>query len=193
MESNPHGSAFPTPGPYTWEDFVALADDDGRELDDGHLVEVEAPTKLHEWIVAQLVFFMTGWARAQRAGVVFASGYKVKVRAQRGFMPDVQFFRQSKLHLLDDQGLSRGAPDVAVEVLSPTSRRYDRVRKMTSYAEIGVTEYWIVDGEARTLERLVLQGGHYVVREALEGDTVFQRDALAGLEIPLAELWQLPE
>lgn len=178
---------------YTWDDFVALDEDDLRELDDGVLTEIEVPTKLHEWIVAQLVFFLAGWARANKAGVVFASGYKVRIRKNRGFMPDVQFMRTAQLSLLDDQGLTRGAPSLVVEVMSPSSRRYDRVKKLASYAEIGAGEYWIVDGEAQTLERLVLQGESYVVREVHDGDDLFRPDGFDGLEIPLGELWKVPE
>ena len=47
-----------------------------------------------------------------------------------------------------------GTPDLVVEILSPSSRRYDRVTKLRWYAQLGVPEYWLVDPDARTLERL---------------------------------------
>jgi Uma2 family endonuclease len=55
-------------GPYTWDDFVALEEDDLRELIDGELVEVEAPTKLHEYIVWLLSHHLGAWALPRKAG-----------------------------------------------------------------------------------------------------------------------------
>jgi Uma2 family endonuclease len=80
-------------GPYTWDDFVRLEDDDRRELIDGELVEVEVPTRLHEYIVWLLSYFLAQWARPRRAGYGVASGFKVRISERRGVMPDVQFFR----------------------------------------------------------------------------------------------------
>jgi Uma2 family endonuclease len=182
----------PTPGPYTWDDFLALADDDRRELIDGHLLEVDVATLPHEEIVATLITFLGAWARAQepRAGRVLASSYKVKISARRGVMPDVQFYRTGNDAPAGQlQGLTGGRPDLAVEVVSPSGRRYDRVVKLAWYASIGVPEYWIVDPEARTLERLVLDGEHYVIVEALSDEDVFTPASFDGLVVPLRELW----
>ena len=95
-----------------------------------------------------------------------------------------------ELRRLEDQGLVRGHPDVVVEVVSPTSRRYDRMKKLQWYAQLGVPEYWLVDPEAQMLERLVLRDGVYAIVESLAGDEVFRPASFEGLEIPLARLWE---
>jgi len=178
---------------HTWREFVALPDDDRRELIDGVLLEIDVPTKLHEWIVATLVFHLGGWAMQRRAGIVLASGYKIRVRDDRGFMPDVQYFRRGG-RPLPSEGLDDGAPDLAVEVVSPTSGRYDRIEKLHGYAEIGVPEYWIVDPERQTLERFVLDAcGAYERADVSTGDSTFEPPSFRGLVIDLAELWRLPE
>jgi Uma2 family endonuclease len=175
---------------YTWDDFLELEEDDRRELIDGELVEVEVPTRTHEEIVALLVYYVTAWVMAGRGGHVLASGYKVRIGERRGVMPDVQFFRRgngpSPEH---EKGLASGHPDLAVEVISPSSQRYDRVTKLRWYAQIGVPEYWLVDGNARTLEQLVLRDGAYVIAASLEGDETFRPESFEGMEIPLARLW----
>jgi Uma2 family endonuclease len=178
---------------YTWQDFIALDDEDKRELLDGRLVEMDVPNRLHEWIVATLVHHLRAWAMARKAGVVLASGYKVRIREDRGFMPDVQYFARGG-RPLPHQGLDAGAPDLAVEVISPASIRYDRKQKLEGYAEIGVPEYWIVDPEGRTLERLLLVSpGVYRTAERLDGAVDFAPESFPGLVIALGELWQLPE
>jgi Uma2 family endonuclease len=50
------------PGPHTWDDFIALDDEDLRELIDGELVEVEVPTNAHERIVSLITYFLEAWA-----------------------------------------------------------------------------------------------------------------------------------
>ncbi len=181
----------PRPVGYSWEDFVALDEDDPRELVDGALMEIDVPTVLHEWIVGMLVHRLLEWVLPRKAGVVVPSGYRVRIRRNRGVMPDVQFFRAGRA--LPAAGLDSGAPDLAVEVVSPTSGRYDRVEKLHWYASIGLPEYWIVDAERHTLERLVLDDqGTYRMVDALAEDAVFRPESFPGLAIELAELWKVP-
>jgi Uma2 family endonuclease len=177
--------------PYTWDDFVALDEDDPRELIDGELVEVEVPKGKHEQIVALLCFFLGAWADGGRGGRILASGYKVRVSDRRGVMPDVQFYRKgNEASREQDDGLVDGRPDLVVEVVSPSSQRYDRVTKLRWYAQLGIPEYWIVDSAIRTLERLVLQDGTYAIAASLADDETFRPESFEGLEIPLSKLWQ---
>ncbi len=182
-------SAIHQPGPYTWDDFVALDEDDLRELIDGELVEVEVPTRKHERLVPLLSHYLVSWAEVHGGGEVLGSGYKVRITQKRGVMPDLQYFRPGHEPVNQEQGLAEGHPDLVVEIVSPRSIRYDRVVKMNWYASIGVPEYWIVDPEARTLERLVLEGDRFKIADALSEDEVFRPASFEGLEIPLAKLW----
>ena len=181
------------PGPWTWDDFVGLVESDRRELLDGHLFEVEMPTDLHENIVAELACDLTVWAR-QHGGRVLASGYKVRVTAKRGVMPDVQYYRPGRV--LGRQGLTEGAPDLVVEVISPTSRGIDRVTKLGYYQQIGTPEYWLVDPESGTVEVYALDTGRWWLRERAiwpvgedTSDGVLRPASFAGLEISLERLF----
>ena len=175
---------------FSWDDFVALPEGDRRELIDGALVETEMPNAAHELILPLLCHFLVAWALARQAGRVVASGYKVKITDKRGVMPDLQFFRSDNPARVSGAGLDAGRPDLAVEIISPGSVRYDRVVKLGWYASIGVPEYWIVDPASRTLERLVLSGDASTIAHALSEDDVFRPPSFEGLEIPLAVLWQ---
>lgn len=178
-----------TLGPYTWRDFLALDEDDRRELLDGRLVETEVPTRTHERVVAALIALLGRWSWTHDVGEVLASGYKLRVDERRGVMPDVQLYRRGNLPQGQEEGLERGRPDLVVEVVSPTSRSRDRVQKLNDYAALGVPEYWLIDPEERTLERLVLTAGAYTIAEALAGDATFRPAGFEGLEIDLALLW----
>jgi len=183
---------LPAPGEWTWDDYVAIADeDDTRELVDGYLVELEMPTEEHEYAVAMLIIVLGNWA-VPRGGRIYGSGYKVKVSAKRGAMPDVQYYRPGRRP--PSQGLSEGTPDLAVEMISPSSGRADRVMKLEWYRSIGVPEYWLVDPLEHTLTRYVLSAdGHYSVMDTLADDAVFEpTTTFPGLSIPLATLWSMP-
>jgi len=175
---------------YTWDDFIALDDEDRRELIDGELVEIEVPTFVHEEIVAGLVYFLRAWVEVGHGGRVVGSGYKVRVSDRRGVMPDVQFYRAGNdAPVAQQQGLVSGRADLVVEIISPSSGRYDRVKKLRWYAQLGVPEYWLVDPVARTLERLVLRGETYEIATSLEDADTFRPESFDGLEIPLVKIW----
>ena len=176
-------------GAYTWDDFIALEDEDQRELIDGELVEIDVPTFAHGCAVARLIAVLANWGDVH-GGRAIASGYKVRVSERRGVMPDLQFYRRgNEISADQNQGLVRGRPDLVVEVVSSSSRRYDRVKKLNWYAQLGVPEYWIVDPETRTLERLVLRDGGYLIAVSLEGDETFRPHSFHGMELPLPKLW----
>ncbi|MDP1822432.1 MAG: Uma2 family endonuclease [Archangium sp.] len=181
-----------TPAPaVTWKDFLALPDDDRRELIEGRLVEIDVPTQLHEHIVAMLIYWLMAWRKSGGGGRVLASGYKVRIGDDYGFMPDVQYFKPGRV--VPEQGLTEGGPDLVVEVMSPSSGRYDRVEKLNGYASIGTAEYWLIDPEQRTLSRYVLAATRrFVLEDALEGTAIFKPSTFAGLAIVLSELWSLP-
>ncbi len=177
-------------GPYTWADFIELGEHDRRELIDGQYMEAEVPTRTHERIVATLIAILVHWSWSKNAGEVLASGYKVRIHDRRGAMPDIQFYARDNLPEGQEKGLERGRPDLAIEVISPTSRSKDSVQKLQDYASIGVPEYWLIDPKERTLQRLVLRAGVYSIVEALEGEVVFRPDAFEDLEIDLERLWR---
>jgi Uma2 family endonuclease len=76
-----------------------------------------------------------------------------------------------------------------VEIVSPSSQRYDRVKKLRWYAQLGIPEYRLIDPTARTLERLVMREGAYVIATSVTDDETFSPESFDGLSIPLTELW----
>ena len=187
----------PSPKRVTWEEFVALPDDDRRELIDGELVETEIPTEYHEFLVVMVAHLLTAWA-LENGGRVVGSGYNSRVGDRRGVMPDVQYYRAGRAR--QDQARTDGGPDLAVEVISPGSIRYDRVKKLEYYRRIGVPEYWIVDPEEQSLMRFVLgehpdvPGKVWITTHALTAeDREFAPPSFPGLVIDLPQLFTMPE
>ncbi len=177
----------------TWNDFIRLPDDDRRELIDGRLIELEMPRKLHEWIVMLLGHYLTTWALKTGAGLVLGPAYKVRINERRGVMPDIQLLSHETFENAPDSGLDNAHPELVVEIISPSSKSYDRITKREYYAALGVPEYWIVDCDAKKLERLVLGVGGYHTAQTASGNAVFKPTGFKGLKIPLAQMWSPPK
>jgi Uma2 family endonuclease len=86
---------------------------------------------------------------------------------------------------LDDRGC-KGAPDLAIEIVSPSTARYDRIVKFNKYREAGVREYWIADPEERAVFAYVLKNGEYTAAVYEETAPV---TVLPGFEIDLASIF----
>lgn len=148
------------------------------------------PTKWHEAMVAFLIHHLWTWSRKRRLHVL-GSGFRVRISDKSGALPDVQVLTEQTFREAGKNGLERGRPELVIEVISPTSRAHDRVRKVDWYARIGVPEYWIVDVDGRSLERLVLDGQTYRIAQHAAGDVVFRPKSMRGLALDLSELWAL--
>jgi Uma2 family endonuclease len=138
----------------TIAEWEALPEDDSGELVDDVLVEEEVPDFIHEAIIAWLQATLRAWV-LPRGGYAFGSEAKFVVGPRRGRKPDLSVFFQAR-GKVPRRGAGRIAPDIMVEVLSPTPRdgRRDRVEKVDDYAAFGVAFYWIVDPEQRSIEIL---------------------------------------
>ncbi|MCC6552972.1 MAG: Uma2 family endonuclease [Polyangiaceae bacterium] len=173
----------------TLEQWADLDEDEPGELVDGRLVEEEVPTHLHEIVVAWLIEQLRRWARP-RGGWVFGSEHKLALGAGRGRKPDVTLYRAGA-PLRRRDAVSRAAPDLVVEVVSPRPRdvRRDRLEKLHEYAQLGVRSYWLIDPEARLVEMCVLgpDGLYVLARSAAAGKV--QPPELEDLELDLDDLW----
>jgi Uma2 family endonuclease len=76
--------------------------------------------------------------------------------------PDILYIATDRLSIISERAIE-GAPTLVVEVLSPSTAHLDRDRKMKLYAEHGVSYYWIVDPESRSVEAYALAGGEYAL------------------------------
>ncbi len=134
---------------YTLDDYYALPDDQRVELIDGVFYDMSAPSAIHQIILGDLYILFRECA--DRHGMpchVFLSPFDVRLDRDNYTMvqPDLVIF----CHDFDiDMKRYEGAPDLAVEILSPSTRRKDLTLKLFKYEQAGVREYWVVDPKVR--------------------------------------------
>jgi Uma2 family endonuclease len=122
------------------------------ELVDGELLVTPGPTGWHQLAVGRLLVELMAYVDAQGLGVVLASPSDVELEVERITQPDVYVFSENEWARVRTEGWPVRELLLAVEVLSPSSSRYDRVVKRPLYTT-HVPEYWIVDIDARVIER----------------------------------------
>jgi len=103
--------------------------------------------------------------------------------------PDILFVRTERLDIIGDDYVE-GAPDLVMEVLSPSNWLYDRREKMQAYREGGVAEYWIVDPRARTIEVYVLEQGAYRLVNQYGPGEVAQSLEVVGFHVSLDDVFR---
>jgi Uma2 family endonuclease len=129
---------------FTYEDLKLIPPDRNRyEIVDGELFATPAPTTLHQRIVGNFLTALHHHVRRHRLGEVFVAPVDVVFAKGTVLEPDVLFVSSSRLHYIGEDNLS-GPPDLAVEVLSESTKRLDREVKMKQYALHGVNDYWLV-------------------------------------------------
>ncbi len=151
----------PPQGSWTYEDYAALPDDGRRyEIVNGVLVMAPAPTPEHQDIVGEIYVALRAYVKLAGLGRVFMGPLDVQLSPENTFQPDLVVLLNAHLERVAEKKIS-GAPDLAVEIASPSTAAYDRLTKYEKYAQAGITEYWIVKPTRRTVEVLVLERGEY--------------------------------
>ncbi|HEY3915449.1 MAG TPA: Uma2 family endonuclease [Verrucomicrobiae bacterium] len=173
---------------WTYEEYYNLESDQRYEVIDGSLLMAPAPDTWHQDWLNQLNVFLTLYLRKKKnPGRLFIAPVDVVLDDENVVQPDLVFVAEKNLHILQRRAVF-GAPDLVVEMISPSSVRRDRYEKMSLYARFGVKEYWIGDPANRSLEILTLTGDRYVLHCSAEEKGKLTSLVLTGLEFDLSEL-----
>lgn len=141
-----------SPGRWTREMVLALPDDGNRyELFDGELVVTPAPAMIHQVALKRLLDAIEPYVRANRLGETFWSPADLRLGGEQLAQPDLFVLPFLPGGRLDWD--SAPDPILVVEVLSPSTARFDQIVKRRRYQRAGIPEYWVVDLDARAVER----------------------------------------
>ncbi|MGE3618595.1 MAG: Uma2 family endonuclease [Gemmatimonadales bacterium] len=137
---------------WTRADVLALPDDGNRyELVDGELLVSPSPRPLHQLAVGAFYDRIKPYVRASQLGTVLFSPADLDLRSEQLLQPDL-FVLDAEPGRPFREWADAGIPRLVVEVLSPSTARFDRITKRRRYQRSGVPAYWIVDPDARLVE-----------------------------------------
>jgi Uma2 family endonuclease len=177
-------------GRVTFDEFLAWADEDTRaEWVAGEIIMPSPAAYRHQRLADFLIGVLLPFVEVHDLGVVCSAPFLMRIGATAR-EPDLLFVAREHLARLRATYLD-GPADLAVEIVSPESRRRDREVKWAEYAAAGVAEYWIIDPDARWAEFWVLESGEY--RAAWAGAAGrYEAQAVPGFWLQVEWLWQEP-
>jgi Uma2 family endonuclease len=174
----------------TWDEFLALPDETrNASLIDGRVI-VNPPNAQHERVVGNLWVLLKTWLRQEPGRGEVSTQQPVKVNDRRGYQPDFGWYPEERCASPGEPASFTGLPGLVVEVLTPSTRRLDPLRKRIDYERVGVGEVWFVEAQDR--EILVCQRSEpsepFTQLELGEDDKLTS-PMLPGFEIKVAELF----
>ena len=177
----------------TYEDYAKTPEGERWELIDGELINKDLimappPKRAHQRNQMKLGSRMSFFAEEEDLGEVY-SEFDVVLSDKDTVRPDLLFVTKERLNIITDDNV-QGAPDLVVEIRSPSTARQDWTVKRELYARHGVKEYWLVDPEAATIAVLLLDGGELVIAGVYGERDTLTSAVLEGFTISLGEVFQ---
>jgi len=173
----------------TFEQFRELPCDGKRyELVYGEVHVTPAPITRHQLTIQNLLENLGPFVHQNHLGEVCPAPLDVRLGEETVLQPDLIFISKARSAIIQEYWIE-GAPDLAVEVLSPSTAGYDRATKLPIYAAAGVSEVWFIDPKAKTVEVLSLQGAKYFVEATYAGHQVLTSKLFPGWQLPLDVLF----
>ena len=177
----------------TYEDYCLIPEDRNRhEIIDGIHYVSAAPNTRHQRILGRIFIRLYSFVEQNQLGEVLFSPVDVLFSQYDVVQPDVVFISNERISILTEPNI-KGAPNLVVEVLSPSNRRYDLERKKSLYEQFQVPEYWIVDPDAETVEVYVYHDSkgykHPLILASASGD-VLETNQMPSLGLSLAKLFE---
>ena len=176
----------------TYDDFVLFPDDGKRhELIDGEHYVTPSPNLRHQTILGSLFLALGKFLENHLIGRVWVAPLDVVLTKFDVVEPDLIYVSRERASVLTKKNI-QGAPDLAVEILSPGTCKTDEVTKRGAYERCGIREYWVVDPELDLVKVYRLTGGTFerVAELSSESDDVLTTPLLPELRIPLRVLFR---
>ncbi len=176
----------------TYDDFVLFPDDGKRhELIDGEHYVSPSPNFRHQGILGALHLLIGNYLEFHPIGRAFMAPLDTILSTFDVVEPDLLYIsRAQEGELLRGQWVT-GAPDLVVEIASPSTRKRDATLKRSLYERTGVSEYWIVDPDADVVRVYRRSGDRFsqAIELSREAGDVLTTPLLPGLDLPLARIF----
>src|SRR5213594_3301482 len=170
-----------------YEEYLGLGDDVRFKIINGKALMSPALELSHQRWARKIFLAVERHVEARKLGEVFFAPVDVVLDKQNVVQPDLVFVATANSGLLQRRAIL-GAPDLVVEIISPTSLRRDRYDKRELYARFGVKEFWLADVANRSIEVLSLQKNSYQLLCCATDEGKIRSEVLPGFELDLATL-----
>ena len=174
---------------FTVSDYMSTPEGTRYQLLDGEMILAPPPTEKHQTVLANLAEAVRRFVRQRNLGRVWFAPLDVVLSNHDVAQPDLMFVSNERAGIVTEPNV-QGAPDLVVEILSPSTAGYDQGYKRALYAQHGVREYWLVDPDAETVEVLVLGEEGLSPHRVFEPGQTLESPLLQGLYLDLEDLFR---
>lgn len=157
------------------------------QLIEGELVMTPAPNPGHQMILGNIVEKIRHFAKGK--GIAIFSPVDVYLDDENAFQPDLIFIPNERMEIIKKDGIY-GAPELVIEILSPSTAHYDLKEKFRVYERTGVREYWIVDPDMRTIEVYLNEAEGFSLKFKVESEGEIGSIVLEGFKINLKDIFR---
>ena len=173
----------------TYDDYANTPEGERYELIDGELIRLQSNNAIQQHVSMRLIVQLLK-VEDECLGWVYRTPFDVVLTEHDVVQPDLLFISRERRHIITDANV-HGAPDLVVEILSPSIRKRHWTPKWELYERHGVKEMWLIDAEAGIAWVMLPQDGRLeVVGEYKEGQR-FSSPTLGGLTIDLTDVFRV--
>lgn len=173
---------------FTYDAYLNTPEDKRYELLDGDLVALASPGEFHQRISILLGSKLVQFAVENRMGRVYHAPFDVVLSNIDVVQPDLIFVSNDRADIITPANI-QGAPDLVVEILSPSTAARDKTFKRSLYAKHGITEYWMVDLTEKTITILRLGEREFEVVDTYGEGEILTSPTLQGFNLSLDEIF----
>ncbi len=174
---------------YTYKDYSMLPEGAPFQLIGGNLIMTPSPVPKHQRISKRIEFLLCEFVeKTHNLGEIFYSPIDVYFEETETYQPDIIFISKDRLNIIGEKKIE-GAPDLIVEILSPSTAYYDLKQKKKIYAKHGVKEYWIVDPIENSIEIYENRDEDYIQLTGLINKGIIESKLLRGFELKVEDVF----
>lgn len=179
---------------YTYADYLLWESPEHFELIDGDAVMLASPSTVHQLISGELYRQFANYLEGKKCRVISAPFDVRLFEEEEDRLEDIQTVVQPDISVicdrdkLDDRGC-KGAPDLTLEILSPSNARHDLLVKLKLYQQAGVREYWVVSPEQKTVQVFLHDGSSLQLQEVYGPKDIAKVNVLDGCFIELSKVF----
>ncbi|MEK3889857.1 Uma2 family endonuclease [Bacillus sp. FSL K6-3431] len=176
----------------TYDDYAEIDDQRRYELVQGQLELMSpSPSTIHQLLIFEINEQIS--LNCKSNYFIFFSPIDVIFSSTEVRQPDLALVNKSCINILSNRGIE-GAPDLVVEILSPSSLKRDKIEKLKTYAEFNIPEYWIVDPNSGFLEQYILTNDRYEIINIFQGDEQITSPNISCISFTMKEVMdQIPQ
>lgn len=176
---------------YTYADYEKLPEGAPYQLIGGDLIKEPSPVPYHQMVSIRIVFELVKFVEERDLGIVLDAPMDVYFSDTEVYQPDIMFISKDRMNIIGEKNIE-AAPDLIVEILSPSSAYYDLRHKMHVYETSGVREYWVVDPIEKGVEIYQNINGEFKLFNKALSSGLIRSALLEGFTVELEKVLRPP-